>query len=546
MRSVLQAIRRFGAARMNRQVIDLKLRRLILPLLLLTFTFTFAYSFLNWLLVAKTGLIPLDEDIVDSWLPGALAWILVIVLIQPRLRLLKIRDKRNDFPFFYHFAAVAIVAVPAILAQGYVKTATGDVTHVKDVDVISTSPRTKYYIARNVCMHLDKPASHGFATNVGRSNETLVFDVYVIAPICSTTNEASVERQVWLGLKYRQSVSNSASDAVKKSTYNSFALQSLHAFNAEDPRRYQFLETLGHNSDRKRYEKTLQLTDYRVAAPVILIPHLEPFEQRTGTRLVWLLAAFTIGPLVWLTMVMVPALDQTRIASAVESTDPARPPPPSFMLHLFVPTRVFYGLPILVDTNIAVFLAMALAGLGVMSFDPDDLLAWGANYRPAIHGFGIFRLIASQFVHGGLIHLANNLYGLLFAGLFLSPVVMNGRMIACYLLCGLGGGIASLVTHPATMSVGASGAIFGLFGILLTLDLLGDTRLAVMRKVIFIGGGIFVGWNLLIGAATPGIDNAAHVGGLLTGAVIGVALFVRNRFSRQKPRVRPNERPVHR
>lgn len=93
MRSVLQAIRRFGAARMNRQVIDLKLRRLILPLLLLTFTFTFAYSFLNWLLVAKTGLMPLDEDIVNSWLPGALAWILVIVLIQPRLRLLKIREQ---------------------------------------------------------------------------------------------------------------------------------------------------------------------------------------------------------------------------------------------------------------------------------------------------------------------------------------------------------------------------------------------------------------------------------------------------------------------
>jgi len=267
-------------------------------------------------------------------------------------------------PFLYHFAAVAIVAVPPILAQGYVRTATGDVTHVNDADAIATSPRTKYYIARNVCMHLDKPASHGFATNVGRSNETLVFDLYVMAPICSATNEASIERQVWLGLNYRQSVSNSASDAAKKSTYNSFALQSLHAFNAEDPRRYQFLETLGHNSDRKRYEKTLQLSDYRVAAPVILVPHVEPFERRTGTRLVWLMAALTIGPLVWLTMVMVPALDQSRIASAVESTDPARRPPPPFILHLFVPTRDFYGLPLLVDANIAVFLAMALAGFG--------------------------------------------------------------------------------------------------------------------------------------------------------------------------------------
>jgi membrane associated rhomboid family serine protease len=193
-----------------------------------------------------------------------------------------------------------------------------------------------------------------------------------------------------------------------------------------------------------------------------------------------------------------------------------------------------------------VFLAMALAGLGVMSFDPDDLLAWGADYRPAIHGFGIFRLIASQFVHGGLVHLVNNLYGLLFAGLFLSPVANNGRLIACYLLCGLAGSVASVMTHPATISVGASGAIFGLFGILLTLDLLGDARLAAARSVIFIGAGIFVGWNLLIGAATPGIDNSAHLGGLLTGALIGVVLFILNRFNRQKTRAHPHKRQVDR
>ena len=132
---------------MNRQAIDFKLRRLILPLLLLSFAFTIAYSFLNWLLVARTGLIPLDEDLIDMWIPGALAWILVITLIQPRLRFLKIRDKRNNLPILYHLAAVAVVAVPALLAQGYVRTASGDVTHVADADRIATSPRTKFYVA---------------------------------------------------------------------------------------------------------------------------------------------------------------------------------------------------------------------------------------------------------------------------------------------------------------------------------------------------------------------------------------------------------------
>jgi rhomboid protease GluP len=531
---------------MNRQTIDFKLRRLILPLILLSFAFTIGYSFLNWLLVAKASLIPLDEDVVDLWLPAALAWIFVIILIQPRLRFLKIRDKRNNLPFLYHLAAVAVVAVPALVAQGYVKTATGDVTHVGDADRIATSPPTKFYIAASICMHLDRPTSHGFPAITGRGNNILNFDFYVLTPICSTTVASSAPRQVWLGFKYHHSMSNSASDAEKDSAYDSFVRQSLQAFNAEDPGRYKYLEALGRNSDRKRYEKTLQLADYRVAASVILIPHLEPFEQRSGDRLMWLLASFAIGPLVWLIMVMIPSLDQTMIANVTGQIEHKRPHSSPAMRGLFLPRRAFYGLPILIDINIAVFLVMAFSGLGVISFDPDDLLAWGANYRPAIHGFGIFRLITSQFVHGGLIHLASNLYGLLIAGLFLTPVAINGRLIACYLLCGLGGSIASVLAHPATISVGASGAIFGLFGILLTLVLIGDARLATARKFLLLNAGIFVGLNLLIGAATPAIDNAAHLGGLTTGAAIGAALFVLNRFNHQRSRVSPHELPVDR
>jgi rhomboid protease GluP len=515
---------------MNRPEIDFKLRRLILPLLLLSFAFTVAYSFLNWLLVARTGVIPLDEDLIDIWIPGALAWILVIVLIQPRLRFLKIRDKRNNLPILYHLAAVALVALPALLAQGYVKTASGDVTHVGDADRIATSPRTKFYVADRICMHLERPAGHGFAAITGRARESLNFEFYVLAPICSTSGESSAAHQVWLGFKYHYRMSNSASDAEKNSAYGSFVRQSLQQFNAEDPQRYKYLETLGRNSDRKRYEKTLDLAEYRTTAPIILIPHLDSFGERTGNRLVWLLAALTIGPLIWLLMVMIPSLDQSRIASAAKRTDPARARPPSFVRVLLVPTRKVYGLPLLIDANIAVFLLMVLSGLGVMSFDPDDLLAWGANFRPALHGIGLFRLITSQFVHGGLIHLLGNLYGLLFAGMFLTPIAVNGRLIACYLLCGLGGSIASALAHPATVSVGASGAIFGLFGIILTLVLLRDVRYAKTPKLLFLNAGIFVGLNLLIGTSIPAIDNAAHVGGLLTGALLGAALFLIHRF----------------
>jgi rhomboid protease GluP len=516
------------AAHLNRDAVAFKFRQLFLPALLLSVGFTIGYSLLHWLLVAKTGWIPLDEDVVALWLPGGLAWILVIWLIQPRLRYLNLRDKRNNLPFLYHFAAVAVVAVPALVAQAYVRTATGDVTHVKDAGLIATGPRSKFYVADSICMHIYRPISKAFVEASGKRSDNLNFDLYVMAPVCSSDSAVAAQTITWLGLHYHQAMSNSAPSEDKERTYKSFVRESLAAFNAEDPRRYQFLENIGRNADRKRFEKTLQAASYTLAAPIILIPHLAAYERRTGNRLQWSLVTFLVSPLVWLAMVMIPKLDHAKVKQA---SDPAHESihPRAVWPNFIIPRPESYGLALLVDFNLAVFIAMVFAGLGVVSFGSDDLVAWGANFRPAIHGWGLLRLVTSQFVHGGLMHLVNNLYGLLFAGLFLSAIVPNWRLIACYLLCGLGGSIASVWIHPNTISIGASGAIFGLFGMLLTFLLLKDTRLAVVRSVVLVNAGIFVGLNLLIGAASVGIDNAAHVGGLVTGVVLGLGIFLAGR-----------------
>jgi rhomboid protease GluP len=514
----------------KRDAVVLKFRRLVLPVVLLSLVFAIGYSFLNWLLVARSRWLPLDEDIVDLWLPGALAWILVIVLIQPRLRVLKIRNKRGNLPVLYHMVAVAVVAVPAMIAQGYVRTASGDLIHVEDADLIATSPVLKFYTADHVCMHLIRPVSKPFVEISGRHNETLNFDLYVIAHICSTRGAGVQDQRVWIGSHYHRGIANSLANSAKEEALDAFVRESLSAFNAEDPQKYRFLENLGHNLDRKRFEKTLQAYAYNLSAPVILIGHTEAFEERTGSRLKWALIAFFCLPVVWLIMVMIPALDRTAEGRESKRTSPGVSTLDFSWRNIVLPRRDYYGLPILIDINVIVFVVMAMSGLGVVSFDRDDLLVWGADFRPLIHGIGVLRLVTSQFVHGGLMHLFGNLYGLLLAGLFLTPVVTNARLIACYLLCGVGGSIASVLSHPTTMSIGASGAIFGLFGILLTLLLLNDARFTRVRMGILVNAGIFVGLNLLIGAATPGIDNAAHLGGLVVGAALGVGLFLVRRF----------------
>src|SRR6201999_3193182 len=106
-------------------------------------------------------------------------------------------------------------------------------------------------------------------------------------------------------------------------------------------------------------------------------------------------------------------------------------------------------------------------------------------------------LFTSQFVHAGAMHILNNMYGLLVAAIFLNPVARNAKLLACYLLCGLGGSLAGAFVHPETVSVGASGAIFGLFGISLMLTLLGDAHFEKIRKPILFNAAAFVVINLV-------------------------------------------------
>jgi rhomboid protease GluP len=171
-----------------------------------------------------------------------------------------------------------------------------------------------------------------------------------------------------LGLKIR-----------KNAAYNEFIRKSLQSFNAEDPRSYTFLETLGHNSDRKRFDKTLRTENYSGPSPVILIPHREPFEKRTGNRLSWLTGSILCGSLLWLLLVFIRPIERTQVERAHEMHEQGAPGQRGW-LRTFTSSKGDYGLAVLLFTNIAVFLVMALAGLGVMSFDSDDLLAWGANY----------------------------------------------------------------------------------------------------------------------------------------------------------------------
>lgn len=151
------------------------------------------------------------------------------------------------------------------------------------------------------------------------------------------------------------------------------------------------------------------------------------------------------------------------------------------------------------------------------------MLEWGANRRIETLAGQWWRLLTNVFVHAGFPHLFFNGFGLIISAIFVEPILGRIRFLILYIFSGLCGSLASIVWYPNTISVGASGAIFGLYGAILGLVLMDafprdDKKNVLIMIVTFILTGLL--WGLF-----GGIDNAAHIGGLVSGTLSGIILF---------------------
>jgi rhomboid protease GluP len=169
---------------------------------------------------------------------------------------------------------------------------------------------------------------------------------------------------------------------------------------------------------------------------------------------------------------------------------------------------------------------MALSGVHPIEPSVEALINWGGNLREISLGGQPWRVFSSIFLHGGLIHLLLNMYALLYIGGLLESKFGNKRYIISYIATGIFASIASISFNDNVVSVGASGAIFGMYGVFLSLlglkgiDLPRESRKNLIPSILF-----FIGYNLFYGFTKEGIDNAAHIGGLISGILIGLAFY---------------------
>jgi rhomboid protease GluP len=182
----------------------------------------------------------------------------------------------------------------------------------------------------------------------------------------------------------------------------------------------------------------------------------------------------------------------------------------------------------LIGLNLLVYLFTALMSGSVAESDLQVLVDTGALYGPLVVLKGEWwRLLSAMFLHGGMTHLLMNMVSLYIVGRGVESYFSKPAYLALYLFSGLIGGIASLTVHPQSVGIGASGAIFGLFGALAGFFLAHRKQIAAYSREFMKDFAAIIGINLLLGLSIPSIDMSAHIGGLLAGFAGGYMLAVR-------------------
>jgi rhomboid protease GluP len=180
---------------------------------------------------------------------------------------------------------------------------------------------------------------------------------------------------------------------------------------------------------------------------------------------------------------------------------------------------------VLMALNVIVYLAIVFSGASPLDPDTHTLRRFGGT--EGIYSLFVqqWRLLSANFVHSGVLHIGMNMLGLWYLGELVESIFDRWVYILMYIVCGVLGMMAASWWNPMTVTVGASGAIFGLGGALISalyfgkLPLVRESAQNTLRILL-----IVTGFDLIYGFTSPNISNAAHIGGLAAGLALGAIL----------------------
>ncbi len=499
-----------------------KLSLIYLPFILIGLSFIGLYTLLNWLIFIKLELFEVRSIITSFGLPFLLIGTVAFIWLNPRIKLLDLKRKNREFTNFYLLTAVIAIVLPTVISQEYLTTASGKLTELSSISSIHKQEKTKYYTVKDYFVSSQDIGEHSSLEVSGRHNENLEFSVFLTLPLYdSFADSFQPTSSAWLGVKYSKTISNKLSDNEVADIIQKFIKKIEKDLNARNIEQFTYLDRIGYSDDLEGYKEALKTSSkFNSTNDIILVPFTTAFEARNGKSFEWIFFSYGIGALLWLIMLLFPSFEEKRLQAFLNQQPLEEESDWKDLMSFFILKKGYYVTPLLMYLNIGIFLILFLSGSGFISFKTNDLLQWGANSASHIEAGEYWRLLSNIFLHGGLPHLVLNLFALALVGFLLEPFLGSFKFAFAYIATGVLASLASFYWAGNT-SVGASGAILGLYGVslsLLSLKVFPEEMEPFFNYLVGIASG-----SLVMGFIYPGIDNAAHIGGFLSGCLLGLA-----------------------
>ncbi len=481
--------------------------------------------FTRWILAIKFDLLALQEEVWEIWLPFIVSSIFCYLALNKRIKILEFKENKDNKHFVYIMFASITVILTSVFSQSLLINKTSTLTELESVNEISLFEKSRYYRINKFDVAKHYGVSNTYVNTSSSSNNELNVNLLFAFPIVENiTDDLTNEIRVWYGISFYKSINKRLDTAEREKIYNRFyeaSVKKVDNYNFFD---LNMFKRLPHSKARDNFLDAVKNRQININENnlIILVPTNETIDEIVESDLSWIIWVSVIGFLIFCFLVLIPSLDENEFERQKKGVIKEDENSISWKL-LLIPQKDFFVAPVFIIANGLVFLLISIYGVDFISPSAIDLLSWGANRRFEVVNGEWWRLLSSMFLHGGIMHLLLNCYGLLISCIYIEPVLGGKRLFILYLITGLCGSLSSIWWYENTVSVGASGAIFGIFGAILGL-MLTNAFTNEGKKAIFIALAPYIVISLLYGL-TGGIDNAAHLGGLISGALLGMLVF---------------------
>ncbi|MDO7846596.1 rhomboid family intramembrane serine protease [Hymenobacter sp. M29] len=500
----------------------LKLRLIFWPfvrlVLLVASGYAVLWAGLVWGLGATLG-VQLRTGIgTQFFLLGTVGGIATLVGLRPRLHLLPDGPRGGWRSLFYYLATITIgVAAGTAAAAAAAQASLLQLVMLRDASEVPRHPANTAYVLQHAYLarrHTTFEDEYGSIKGGSR------LTIYAATPVFRTAADTAGGAALgWLADAF---ITTSNTRDYSNTDFTRFRQETTVAARVSGPESFTYLVTAEPSPGLLAAVARSPWAVRSATRPILLEARYRPFAQRSDDALHALRLALLWGGGLFLGFLLFPKVNERRLqhyrgtgrfATDDEYVNQA--------LAWLRPRPGFFATPLLLGLHGAALLVLVVAGLGFFEVETADLLAWGASSGPGVRGGQWWRLLVSPLLTDGILSWLNSAWALVFAGRALEPVVGRRGLVGVYAAAALAGGLASVWGQPASLAVGASGAVMGLFGLGIALAIPARAGGAAFRLEVFATlAGLFVFVHLLLGLATERLNVAVLMGGLLAGGLL--------------------------